>query len=274
MLEKKGYKVDSVSNSVDCYRALESNNKIYSILLVNENLAAGGSTTSSSGGNKASDAVSIGMWIRQHELSMNRQVKLRILVMVRNNILSIDYHAYEETEVDGFLPLPLEGSKLLPCVKKATSSYVESERIVEEEKVRRKRIVDANVKAVLEQEHDKDIEAKKKKKEQEQKKANRLSSSKKHSMVKGQLSSGKLKKKELVAFESEFQYDEKTSFPYAILENCSDESTSSAGTNTTQPQPQQQQTNPWCNLIVCQDVFDTYERFKIFFYPWYLDMLG
>ena len=46
-------------------------------------------------------------------------------------VLSIEYHTYEECEVDGFLPKPLEGSKLIPSVEKAASQYVESVRIDE-----------------------------------------------------------------------------------------------------------------------------------------------
>ena len=246
LLEKKGYKVDSVSNGVDCFKALE--NKTYAILLVNENLSG-------------KDAVSIGMWIRQNETSHNRKVKMRILVMVRNNILTINYHAYEETDVDGFLPLPLEGSKLMPSVKKAVVGYLESQRIAEEERLRLKRIVDANVNAVEQQQGKEDTATNK---EQRQKQQTKRSSSKKKQAIYGQLSSEKLKKKQPVAYESEFQYDENTSFPYAILDNCSN---ATAGSSSSAVVDDQQQQKPWCNLIVCQDVFDTYERFKIFFLP-------
>ena len=230
LLEKKGYKVDSVSNGVDCFKALE--NKTYAILLVNENLSG-------------KDAVSIGMWIRQNETSHNRKVKMRILVMVRNNILTINYHAYEETDVDGFLPLPLEGSKLMPSVKKAVVGYLESQRIAEEERLRLKRIVDANVNAVEQQQGKEDTVVSNK--EQRQKQHIKRSSSKKKQAIYGQLSSEKLKKKQPVAYESEFQYDENTSFPYAILENCSD---ATAGSSSSAVVDDQQQQKPWCNLIV------------------------
>jgi len=243
LLEKKGYKVDSVSNGIDCFKALGSSTT-YSVLLINENLSG------------KDDAVSIGTWIRQNETTLNTQVKMRILVMVRNNILSINYHAYEETDVDGFLPMPLEGSKLIPSVKKAVSSYLESERLVEEERLRIKRIADANVSAV-EKSEEKAAAAKIKEQKQKRKKAN--SSRSKKQAISGQLSSNQLKKKEPVAYESEFQYDENTKFPYAILENCSTESAT--------PSTGGEENKPWCNLIVCQDVFDTFERFKIFFLP-------
>jgi len=234
LLEKKGYKVNVVSDSGDCFKALES--KAYSVLLINENLTG-------------KDAISIGAWIRQKEISENRQVRMRILVMVRN-ILSINYHAYEETDVDGFLPMPLEGSKLIPSIEKASSQYLESVRLAEISL----KAVNAKVSDQKEKQQSKPAGAPKNHESAKKVKSSGRSSK---ASIKGQLAD-KLKKKEPIAYESEFQYDEDTSFPYAILENCSDESTSASS---------ESQPTPWCNLIVCQDVFDTYERFKIFFLP-------
>lgn len=243
LLEQKGYKVESVSNSVDCFKALE--NDEYSVLLVNENL-------------NGKDAVSIGLWIRQNEMRANRHVKMRILVIVRN-ILSVNYHAYEATFVDGFLPMPLEGSKLVPSIQKAACHYLESVLLVE----RCKHIAESNDIAVncqpdetagRDQTQTQNPKRSDAPKSDGPAKMARSPSAKK--AVKG--ASRKLKKKDPAAYESKFQYDENTSFPYTIVENCSDESA---------PHSTEVEQTPWCNLIVCQDVFDTYERFKIFFLP-------
>ena len=59
---------------------------------------------------------------------------MRILVVVRN-VLAINYHSYEEADVDGFLPMPLEGSKLLPSIRKAASQYAESSDVAESSRV-------------------------------------------------------------------------------------------------------------------------------------------
>ncbi|KAL7539222.1 hypothetical protein ACHAXR_009961 [Thalassiosira sp. AJA248-18] len=246
LLEKKGYKVDCVTNGGDCFRAIESN-KPYSVLLVNEKLSG-------------KDAVSIGTFIRQKEASDNSLVRMRILVTVRN-ILSINYHAYEETDVDGFLPMPLEGSKLIPSVQKAVSHYLESVRLVESRNISANIDVSEQSKTenaanVQQNEKQPPKSSSAPKNQSSAKKVKSATKSAKKS-IRGQLTD-KLKKKDPIAYESEFQYDENTSFPYAILENCSDDATSKS--------PESQQT-PWCNLIVCQDVFDTYERFKIFFLP-------
>ena len=60
---------------------------------------------------------------------------MRILVVVRN-VLAINYHSYEEADVDGFLPMPLEeGSKLLPSIRKVASQYAESSDVAERSRV-------------------------------------------------------------------------------------------------------------------------------------------
>ena len=240
LLEKKGYKVDCVSHGADCFRAIE-NKTNYSVLLINETLSG-------------KDAVSIGTWIRQKEASSNRSVRMRILVMVRN-IMAINYHSYEEIDVDGFLPMPLEGAKLIPCVQKAVSQYLEVVHLVEITEAA------ANLNVPEEcDENDVTSEAKPPPPKRSKSTANKFkSSTKSKKSIRGQLSN-KLKKKDPVAYESEFRYDENTSFPYAILENCPSDDAKSGS-------PDGEEQAPWCNLIVCQDVFDTYERFKIFFLP-------
>jgi pimeloyl-ACP methyl ester carboxylesterase/CheY-like chemotaxis protein len=243
LLEEKGYKVESVTNSVDCFMALE--NKEYSVLLVNENLTG-------------KDAVSIASWIRQNEIATNRHVKMRILVIVRN-ILSVNYHAYETTFVDGFLPMPVEGSKLVSSIQKAARHYLESLLLAE----RCKQIADANNNAVRcppEETVGRDQTQKQHPKRSDAPTSNGPAKMAKSPSAKNAVRglSEKLKKKCPVAYESKFQYDENTSFPYTIVENCSDESA---------PHSTEVKQTPWCNLVVCQDVFDTYERFKIFFVP-------
>ncbi|KAL7554566.1 hypothetical protein ACHAWF_019034 [Thalassiosira exigua] len=242
LLEGRGYRVDCVSNGGDCLKALDD--KSYAILLVNENL-------------DGKDAVSIGTWIRQKEASENIPVRMRIVVVVRN-VLSINYHTYEEADVDGFLPMPVEGSKLVPSVEKAAAQYLESARLLAEREK-------AAAAEAAERAASKGAEGQaQKEKNGSTQQSKPLDKPKKKSVTKpaqnsirGQLSE-KLKKKEPIAHESEFRYDENTSFPYAILENCSDEARDESPDG---------QKRPWCNLIVCQDVFDTYEKFKIFLMP-------
>ena len=238
-------------NGVECIKAIESQSPLYSVLVINETLTG-------------KDASVIGAWIRRREVIENCQVKMRILVMVQK-ILSINYHAYQESDVDGFLPKPLEGSKLLPSIKKAVTQYMESVREID-------RIKAANVIAAewaeSEQEQQESTQAQSKERPKsasakKQKKFKSPNSSQKAAkkskeLYMGQLR-GKVKKEDPITFESTFQYDENTSFPYAILQNCSGESGSSGTPADHKP--------PWCNLIICQDVFDTYERFKIFFMP-------
>ena len=231
ILVKEGYTVDSVSNVGDCLRALKS--KTYSILLVNENLSG-------------KDDELIALRVRQDDASSNRQVKMRILVLVEH-ILSVNYHAYNEAEVDGFIPMPLEATKLVSSIRKAVSHYSESVLRAE-----RKRIADAKHIVVAEDATINDQNQPKSLKPKDTKHAKLAVIS----SIQG--IETKSKKKEPIAFESRFQYDEKTSFPYAILENCSKEP---ANQSLEGGRPL------WCNLLVCHDVFDTYERFKIFFLP-------
>ncbi len=231
ILVKEGYTVDFVSNVEDCLQTLK--NKTYSILVLNENLSG-------------KDDELIALRVRQDDASSNRRVKMRILVLVQN-ILSVNYHSYDEAEVNGFLPMPLEAAKLVSSIRKAVSHYSESALRAE-----RKRIADAKHIVVAEDATNKDKNCPKSLKPTETKHAKSAASS----SIKG--ISTKPKKKEPIAFESRFQYDEKTSFPYTILENCSGEPTNQSSEGR---QPL------WCNLLVCHDVFDTYERFKIFFLP-------
>lgn len=238
LLEKEGYNVDCALTGVECIKAIES--KVYSVLLINEVLTG-------------KDASVIGAWIRKKEVTENCQVKMRILVMVQN-VLSINYHAYQESDVDGFLPKPLEGSKLLPSIKKAVSQYMES--IKELDRIKAANAIAAE-RAESELEQQESIPAQPKERPKSAKKQKKLKSAtpkKSKEPYMGQRR-GKDKKEDPITFESTFQYDENTSFPYAILYNCSSES------NSDDHKP------PWCNLIICQDVFDTYERFKIFFMP-------
>lgn len=230
ILEKEGYTVDSVSNVADCLQALKNNT--YSILLLNENLTE-------------KDDESTALRIRKDDASSKRQVKMRILVVVQN-ILSINYHAYEETEVDGFLPLPLESTKLVSSIRKAVSQY--SEAVLRAE---RKRISDA--KSLSLHEMSGGVRNNERNPKTVITKQVKTAAS---SVMRGLTT--KVKKKEPVTFESRFQYDDKTSFPYAIVENFSDEPTT---------QSSEDQHPLWSNLLVCHDVFDTYERFKIFFLP-------
>ena len=247
LLEQKGYTVESVTNGVDCFKALQS--KEYTILLVNENL-------------NGKDALSVGLWVRQNEATT---AKMRILVVVRN-ILSVNYHAYEAVFVDGFLPMPLEGSKLVPSIQKAAGHYQESILLAE----RCKQIADANS-APVDYPPTTDAATITDREQAEKLIPKNTDSLGNKGVVSKALSAKKAplkvlsikRKKDPVAYESKFQYDENTSFPYTIIENRSDESTSKNPLSTTE----EVQQTPWCNLIVCQDVFDTYERFKIFFLP-------
>lgn len=233
--------VDTVTDGEECLKTLE--NKSYSILLLNENLTG-------------KDDDMIVLRIRQNDLPSNRQVKMRILVVVRN-ILSINYHAYEEILVDGFLPMPLEGTKLISSIRKAVSSYSESVLRAE-----RKQIVDAKYLATNVISESATNEDQKERKSYDHEETTKSYGDAKNvksiagSAIKRQ--SSKHMKKAPVAYESRFQYDEKTSYPYTIIENCSNEITN----------PSSEERRPlWCNLLVCHDVFDTYERFKIFFLP-------
>ena len=242
LLEKEGYNVDCALSGVDCIKAIES--KAYYVILLNETLTG-------------KDASVIGAWIRRREVTENCQVKMRILVMVQK-VLSINYHAYQESDVDGFLPKPLEGAKLLPSVKKAVSQYMES--VNEIDRIKAANAI-ASEWAESEQEHQTSIPAKPKerpKSANKQKKLTSRAAKKSKELYTGQRR-GKDKKEDPITFESTFQYDDSTSFPYAILHNCSSESDSTKSSDNHKP--------PWCNLIICQDVFDTYERFKIFFMP-------
>lgn len=245
LLEKEGYNVDCALSGADCIKAIET--KSYYVILLNETLTG-------------KDASVIGAWIRRREDTENSQVKMRILVMVQK-VLSINYHAYQESDVDGFLPKPLEGAKLLPSVKKAVSQYMES--VNEIDRIKAAKAIAAEW-AESEQEHQASIPAQPKqrpksanKQKKKLKKSSRAAKKSKE-LYMGQLR-GKDKKEDPITFESTFQYDESTSFPYAILHNCSGESDSKKSPDDHKP--------PWCNLIICQDVFDTYERFKIFFMP-------
>lgn len=234
LLEKRGYKVDCALHGADFAMLVEKHE--YQILLLNEEL----------GGKEAS---SIGTHIRRKEAAHGVRVKMRILVIVQR-ILTINYHPYEDADVDGFLPLPLEGSKLIPTVEKVVAQYRESvrldqERIRADDRARRseqKRLDQENA-VVAEQPAVKTKETPKK----------RAKPKRSHL----DLMKEKLKKKEPTAREFIFRYDDATSFPYAILEN--DEAAGRSSATTDRP--------PWCNLVVCQDVFDTYEKFKIFFLP-------
>jgi pimeloyl-ACP methyl ester carboxylesterase/DNA-binding response OmpR family regulator len=245
LLEKEGYNVDCALNGVECIKAIES--RIYSVILINETLTG-------------KDASVIGAWIRRREVTENCEVKMRILVMVQK-VLSINYHAYQESDVDGFLPKPLEGSKLLPSIKKAATQYMES--VHEIERIKAANAIAAELSA-SEQEQLESITPKQKqhpestkmqKKKKKLKSTSNTAAKKTKDLQMGQRR-GKDKKDDPITFESTFQYDENTSFPYAILHNCSGESGAPADHKP-----------PWCNLIICQDVFDTYERFKIFFMP-------
>ena len=219
------------------------------------------------------DAHSIGKWIRNKEKSETCHVKTRILVLVQR-VLSINYHEYAECDIDGFLPKPLEGSKLIPSVEKAISQYrdcmdhtgsikASGESSVETmEKVVAKKIASEKV-LTKQSTTSENIPAKPHLKNGEVqattgsiKKTKPAIKSPNHSYMTQK--ADKLKKEDRIAFESVFHYDENTSFPYAILHNGPEES---------MPESPQNQQSPWCNLIVCQDVFDTFERFKIFFLP-------
>ena len=251
LLEKEGYSVDCVMSGTDCIAAVE--NRVYSVLLINETLTG-------------KDASIIGAWIRRREVAENCQVKMRILVMVQK-ILAIDYHSYVKTEVDGFLPKPLEGSKLLPSIKKAANQYRESLREVDRIKAANAIAAEwaeseqAQQNDVAQQQTQKQPKDKRPKSAKKQRKS-KSSSSKKSDKKSKELYMGqprKEKKEDTITFESTFQYDENTSFPYAILHNCSEDETSQDKSDN--------QKKSWCNLIICQDVFDTFERFKIFFMP-------
>ena len=237
LLEKEGYNVDCVSNGADCLKAIESNT--YSIILMNETLTG-------------KDASVIGAWIRRREVAEKCEVKTRILIMVQK-VLSIDYHAYQESDVDGFLSKPLEGSKLLPSVKKAASHYMES--LSELDKINAASAIAAEwtqseqeLQMTNSPQPKQNTKSPKKSKKQV---ANSRTAKKSKELYMGQCR-GRDRKVDPITFEASFQYDEHTSFPYAILHN----SNGSVKNKT-----------PWCNLIVCQDVFDTYERFKIFLMP-------
>lgn len=218
------------------------------------------------------DASSIGKWIRKREEVECCHVKMRILVMVQR-VLSIEYHTYEECEVDGFLPKPLEGSKLIPSVEKAASQYVESVRIDERNMAMEAVLAEAAEEGAIEDAPGSEEQKplidqtpanasiqKSKQKSASNRKRKNIKKKKTESKASSQRSylSQKGKRQDPITYESMFQYDENTSFPYAILHNGSNEST---------PESPFSQQTPWCNLIVCQDVFDTYERFKIFFLP-------
>ena len=260
LLEKQGYKVDTSINGSDCIKFLEKQS--YSILLINENLPG-------------KDASSIGRLIRKREELERVTVRMKMLVMVQR-ILAINYHDYDDLDVDGFLPKPLEGAKLLPSVEKTTAQYFEDVRLAAESEAAEK----AKRLALEEQLHQQqpvssdDItkeqaaksygaqspnqtKPKKRRGKRDKKKKARKSGSKSFESTK------KVKRQDPITFESTFQYDNHTSFPYAVLCNGSELNTASDLPSDTG----QKQGAPWCNMIICQDVFDTYERFKIFFLP-------
>ena len=236
LLEKRGYRVDCALHGADFATLVERHE--YQILLLNEELGG-------------KEAPSIGTHIRRKEAAHGVRVKMRIMVIVQR-ILTINYHAYEDADVDGFLPLPLEGSKLIPSVEKVVAQYrksflLEQERIKADDEAQRseQKRLDRENAVVVEQPAVKPKETPKK----------RAKPKRSHL----DLMKEKLKKKEPTAREFVFRYDDATSFPYAILENDEGAGKSSSTTTTDRP--------PWCNLVVCQDVFDTYEKFKIFFLP-------
>ena len=252
--------MDTSVNGSDCMRFLEKQN--YSILLINENLPG-------------KDAASVGRLIRKREELERVTVKMKMLVMVQR-ILAINYHDYDDLDVDGFLPKPLEGAKLLPSVEKTTAQYFEDVRIAAEsaaaEKAKRLALEEqlhqrepvssddtAKEQAVKTSGAESQNQSKPKKRrgKRDKKKSARKSGSKSY------VSTSKVKRQDPITFESTFQYDDHTSFPYAVLCNGSELNTANDPTGDTG----QKQRAPWCNLIICQDVFDTYERFKIFFLP-------
>ena len=256
LLEKQGYKVDTATNGTDCIKSLEK--RPYSILLINETLPG-------------KDAASVGRLVRRREELERVTVKMKMLVMVQR-ILAINYHDYDELDVDGFLPKPLEGAKLLPSVEKTAAQYVENIRIAAElavaekakrlaleRKLHREQAVNPLDDASKEKAQGSLVaeNVTKRRGKRDKKKASKKLSPKQL------LSSNKLKQKDPITFESLFQYDENTSFPYAILCNGSESHVPCGDRSETG----QKRKTPWCNLIVCQDVFDTYERFKIFFLP-------
>lgn len=229
--------------------------KTYSILLIDENLPG-------------KDAASVGRLIRKREEVEGVTVKIKMLVMVQR-ILAINYHDYDELDVDGFLPKPLEGAKLLPSVEKTAAQYFQDLRLAAErasaEKARRLAL---EMKLQKQQEDQTNSETKQQAPEAPSAQSPNHAVSKrrgkrdKKKKVKKSHIASNLKRQDPIAFESTFQYDENTSFPYAILCNGSE-----TDKNDPQDDTGQKQQAPWCNLIVCQDVFDTYERFKIFFLP-------
>lgn len=252
LLEKQGYKVDVATNETDCVKLLEK--RSYSILLINESLSG-------------RDASTIGKWIRKQEELEQVTVKMRILVMVQR-ILAINYHDYDEMDVDGFIPKPLEGSKLLPSVQKAASQYTESLHL---DGVAKAAAAEKAKKVALEMQQVSSENADASKRQTPEtldapkrrgKRDKKTKSARKSGQQKS-LKRDRLKREDPITVESTFQYDENTYFPYAILCNGSDSDLANDTSNDTG----QEQRAPWCNLIVCQDVFDTYERFKIFFLP-------
>ena len=232
--------------------------RTYSILLINENLPG-------------KDAASVGRLIRKREELERVTVKMKMLVMVQR-ILAINYHDYDELDVDGFLPKPLEGAKLLPSVEKTVAQYLEDIRLAAEFAAAEKAKRLALEKQLQQEQNASSLDDVIKEKTPESTVTENMTKrrgkrdKKKSSRKLGQkqfVSTNKLKQKDPITFESTFHYDENTSFPYAILCNGSESHVPSGDPGETGPKQQ----TPWCNLIVCQDVFDTYERFKIFFLP-------
>lgn len=235
-------------------RALEKNT--YSILLIDENLPG-------------KDAASMGRLLRKREELQGATVKMKMIVMVQR-ILAINYHDYDELDVDGFLPKPLEGVKLLPSVEKTAAQYFEDVRLAAERSAAEKAKRLALEKQLQEQHANSKNDATKDQtpavppaqspNQSAPKRRGKRDKKKKRSRP--CMSTNKLKRQDPITFESTFQYNERVSFPYAILCNESEIVESDQPDDTGQKNHA-----PWCNLIVCQDVFDTYERFKIFFLP-------
>ncbi|KAL3782241.1 hypothetical protein HJC23_000304 [Cyclotella cryptica] len=261
LLEKQGYKVDTSSNGADCCKFLEQ--RSYSILLINETLSG-------------KDAPIVGRWVRKREESEQVIVKMRILVLVQR-ILAVNYHDYDDLDVDGFLAKPLEGSKLLPSVEKSAMQYLEAVQLAE---VAKAIAAEKNQKEQEQQEQEQPTSlsaantaqerasesltsehAPKRRSNRGKAKPSKKSSPQKACMYR---TTDKLKREDPETFESTFHFDDNTSFPYAIL--CNGSETNSSTISPSSDTLEQQRT-PWCNLIVCQDVFDTYERHKIFFLP-------
>lgn len=255
-MEKQGCRVDYVSNGDDCLQSVQK--KKYSVLLLSENLSR-------------KDTPSIVRWIRKKEKSDGCRSKAQILILVQR-ILSVDYHVYNDAEVDGFLPKPLEGSRLIPVIQKSILEHQESMVMaskIEENPIPIKSEDTAAAKSIpakgMKPKHPcPEIPLSIERPENSgcsglmKTPAKKLKTKIKALDPAPTLHKEKAKKEDPISFDCVFHYDEKTSFPYAILSNNS---------NSPFTGSPQQHHPPWCNMIVCHDVFDNLERLKVFVLP-------